>query len=361
MFSGERFVIARQRRGLSATKLADLASVTAVTISKIENGHQPDAVVVEKLASALRYPVEFFSLDAPEVLPSEIVSFRSMKKMSAAERDAALAAGTLGIALYDWIDTKFNLPSPDLIDLSKERGRPEVAARLLRQHWSLGDRPIANMSRLLEAKGVRLLSLSEHTDHVDAYSFWRANRPYVFLNQAKSAERSIFDSAHELAHLVLHHHTGARSERGAEMQADRFASAFLMPEADVKNQVSAVYSTSQIIRAKSRWRVSAMALAYRLHSLGILSDWNYRSMCIDLGNMGYRRAEPVGVERETSVLLGKVLAALWSRGLTKSTIAEDLSVPLDEVEALIFGLAGPVQPRASEKRIELVSDRSPKG
>lgn len=355
MVSGERLKIARQRRRWSATKLSSLAGVTTVTISKIENGHQPEADIVAKLAKALDFPEQFFYLDSPEVLPADIVSFRSLKKMSAAERDAALASGSLGIALYEWIDGRFNLPEPSLIDLSKERTRPEIAARLLRQHWGLGDRPVSNVLKLLESKGVRILSLSEQTTNVDAYSFWRADRPYVFLNQAKSAERSIFDSAHELAHLVLHHHAGARAEKGAEMQADRFASAFLMPEEDIKNSVSYVYSPEQIIRAKGRWKVSAMALAYRLHSLGMLSDWNYRAICIDLGNMGYRRAEPVGVSRETSVVLAKVLAALWTKKMTKAQIAEDLLVPLSEIEALIFGLTGSIASKPDKGSLALVA------
>jgi Zn-dependent peptidase ImmA (M78 family)/DNA-binding XRE family transcriptional regulator len=359
MLSGDRIRIARQRRRLSATRLAELADVTAVTISKIENGHQSEEEIVAKLAAALQYPIKFFYMDPLESLPADIVSFRSLKKMSAAERDAALAAGSLGIALYEWIDKRFNLPDPNLIDLSKERNRPEVAARLLRQHWELGDRPIGNVAKLLESKGIRLLSLSEQTANVDAYSFWKGDRPYVFLNQAKSAERSIFDSAHELAHLVLHHHAGARGEKGSEMQADAFASAFLMPEADVKNQIARVYAPSQIIQAKRRWRVSAMALSYRLHSLGLLSDWNYRSICIDLGNMGYRREEPSGVERETSTVLAKVLSALWTKRLTKSTIADDLGVPLEEVEALIFGLTGVASVRPGSGRPLLVHSAPP--
>jgi len=357
MFYGERLKIARQRRKLSGKRLAELAGVTSVTISKIENGHQPDDLVTEKLSRALAYPKEFFFVGAPEVLETDTVSFRSLKKMSAAERDASLAAGTLGISLYDWVDGKFNLPEPDLIDLSKERNRPESAARILRQHWRLGDRPIGNVLKLLESKGVRLLSLSENTHNVDAYSFWRADRPYIFLNQRKTAERSIFDSAHELGHLVLHHHAGARSERGAEMQADKFASAFLMPEADIKNEISHVFAASQIIKAKLRWKVSAMALAYRLHSLSLISDWNYRSICIELGKLGYRSDEPIGVQRETSTVLAKVLSALWSKRLTKTDIARDLAVPLDEIESLIFDLAGPTQTPSGERRIELVASR----
>ncbi|MCA1516363.1 ImmA/IrrE family metallo-endopeptidase [Bradyrhizobium sp. NBAIM01] len=341
MFNAERLKIARQRRKLSGKKLADLAGITPVTVSKIENGHQPESYVVERLSNALRYPREFFFLVSPDVLDADTVSFRSLKKMGAAERDASLAAGSLGIALYDWIDARFNLPRPDLIDLSKERTRPESAARLLRQHWSLGERPIGNVLKLLESKGVRILSLSENTSNVDAYSFWRNDRPYIFLNQEKTAERSVFDSAHELAHLVLHHHAGAKSDRDAESQADQFASAFLMPEADVLNAAAHISTANQIVAKKSRWKVSAMALAYRLHKLDVLSDWNHRSICIELGKMGYRSGEPLGIDRETSTVLAKVLTVLWGKRLTKRDIARDLAVPLEEIETLIFGLTDP--------------------
>ena len=259
IFSSHRLIVARQRRKLSGKELAERAKLTPVTVSKAENGHQVDRATDEKFAEALGYPLEFFYLGTPEVIEADTVSFRSLKKMNAAERDASLAAGALGVELYEWIDTRFDLPQTDLIDLNKERTRPESAARLLRQHWGLGDRPIGNVLKLLESKGVRVLSLSENTRNVDAYSFWRSDRAYIFLNQEKTAERSIFDSAHELGHLVLHHHAGARNDKGAEYQADQFASAFLMPDHDIKNELSSVISPQQIIRAKKRWKVSAMA------------------------------------------------------------------------------------------------------
>ncbi|AHD02286.1 helix-turn-helix domain-containing protein [Leisingera methylohalidivorans] len=355
MFSAERLRMARFRRKLSGKGLAEAAGLTPVTVSKAENGHQPDEATVQKLADALEYPIDFFFMEPPETLETKAVSFRSLKKMSAAERNASLAAGSIGIAFYDWIEKHFNLPLPDLIDLSKERDRPEVAARLLRQHWGLGDRPIGSLLKLYESKGIRVLSLSENTPNVDAYSFWHAERPYMFLNQRKTAERSNFDSAHELGHLVLHFHAARQSAQidDAEKQADQFASAFLMPEDDVKSRFGHVYSASQIIQAKHRWKVSAMALATRLHGLGMLSDWNYRSIIIELGQRGYRKGEPVGVERETSTVLGKVLAALWKNGVTRSEIAQKLNLPWEEVETLIFDLAGhmPSRPEAPSLRL----------
>lgn len=353
MFNADRLKMARQRRKLSGKGLAERSKLTSVTVSKVENGHEPDVATVEALASALGYPVEYFYRQSPHVLESDTVSFRSLSKMSASEKHASLAAGSLGVELYEWIEAHFNLPQADLIDLSKERDRPEVAARLLRQHWGLGDRPVANVMKLLESKGVRVLSLSENTRNVDAYSFWKDEHPYIFLNQGKTAERSIFDSSHELAHLVLHHHAGARNERDAETQADQFASAFLMPETDVRAYALHVRTANQVIAMKRRWKVSAMAMARRLRDFG-LTDWQLRSLYIELGQLGYRTGEPLSVERETSTVMAKVLSALWSRRQTKASIAKDLNVPLEEIENLVFRLAGPAPAGKSRQGLSLI-------
>ncbi|WP_299481980.1 ImmA/IrrE family metallo-endopeptidase [uncultured Roseibium sp.] len=338
MFNSDRLKTARERRMLSSKELAERVGVSVVTFSKYENGHEPDKFMASRLAMELGYPIDFFYRDQLERLDTSTISFRSLARMKAKERRAAEAAGALGIELYEWIDTRFNLPQADLIDLSKERRRPGIAARLLRQHWNLGDRPIGNVLKLIESKGIRVLSLSEATKNVDAYSFWRGNHPYIFLNQQKTAERSIFDTAHELGHLVLHHHAGAKTDKEAETQADKFASAFLMPENDLMDYAH-ILTAGQIITAKKRWKTSAMALAYRLHGLGYLTEWQYRSLCIELGKRGYRSGEPDGIERETSTVLAKVLSALWSKRLTKADIADDLGIPLEELEALIFRLS----------------------
>jgi Zn-dependent peptidase ImmA (M78 family) len=97
-----------------------------------------------------------------------------------------------------------------------------------------------------------------------------------------------------------------------------------------------------IIEAKARWRVSAMAMASRLHSLGHMPEWQYKSACIELGRRGYRTGEPGGIERETSAIWHKVLAQLWNERTTKHDIAAKMNLPPDELESLIWGLAGPM-------------------
>ncbi|MFN3233313.1 MAG: helix-turn-helix domain-containing protein [Alphaproteobacteria bacterium] len=340
MFNHKRLSLARKRRRLTKKGLAELTGLSPVTISRLENGENPpEESTVERFSTALGFPVSFFSGDDPEEIDTDAVSFRSFSRMSAKERDAALSAGSLGLQLSDWVEERFRLPSPNLIDLSYETD-PEVAARSLRQHWALGERPIGNMIALLEANGVRVFSLSENTASVNAFSFWRNNVPLVFLNNFKTAESSIFDTAHELGHLVLHKHAGPRSSRDAEREADAFASAFLMPSNDVRSRMPRMVTTEVVLKAKKRWRVSAMAMTYRLHALGRLSEWQYKSICIELGKRGYRRGEPDGIQREKSMVWQKVFSQLWSERMTKNDIASSIDLPLDELEGLVWCLAG---------------------
>jgi Zn-dependent peptidase ImmA (M78 family)/DNA-binding XRE family transcriptional regulator len=340
MFNHKRLSLARKRRRLTGKGLAKRAALSPVTVSRLENGeNEPDQETVGRLAAALDYPIEFFFEDDPEELDTNSVSFRSLTKMSAAERDAAISAGSLGLQLSDWIEAEFALPNSNLVDLSYETNT-EMAARSLRQHWGLGEKPIGNMLALIEFHGIRVFSLSENTATVDAFSFWRNEKPYVFLNNFKTAEHGIYDSAHEVGHLVLHRHGGPQPSKAAERDANAFASAFLMPARDVRASMPKFITVDVIIKAKARWRVSAMALAYRLHTLRLLTDWQYKSACIELGRRGYRTSEPVGVEREESRVWKKILSQLWAERRTKSDIAKALHVPLDELEALVWGLTG---------------------
>lgn len=338
MFSPTRLTTARKRRRLTKKDLAVAVGVTAHSILRYESGENvPKDDVVSRLVQALDFPREFFF--EPDVDgPSEgAASFRSMSSISPKDVDAALAAGTLSFIFADWMEERFDLPSPDLLDLSGDT--PETAARSLREKWGLGERPIENMVRLLEAKGVRLFSMAENTMAVDAFSVWRGDTPYVFLNMMKTAERSRLDAAHELGHLVMHRH-GGPAGRAAEDEANAFAESLLMPSADVIAALPRVHTLNQIIEAKKRWSVSAMALIHRLNKLGIMSDWQYRMFCIDATGKGYRRAEPSGIPRERSIVWQKVLRALWNERVTKTEIAAAIHFPVEEVENLLFGLVG---------------------
>jgi Zn-dependent peptidase ImmA (M78 family)/DNA-binding XRE family transcriptional regulator len=339
MFNPRRLVLARMRRRMTVKLLAKLASITADTLSRLELGHrQPEDNTAARLAEALRYPIEFFFGEDPADIDENGVSFRSFSKMSAKEKDAAKSAGQLGVQLAAWAESNFNLHVPDLPDLSYQSD-PETAAHEARQYWGIGARPIGNMIGFLERKGVRVLSLSEDTANVNAFSFWRDSKPYIFLNNFKTPESSIFDSAHELGHLMLHCKGDLRGDRLLEREADGFAAAFLMPENDVRASIDRPVTSDIVIRTKSKWKVSAFALLHRLWRMKIVTtEHQYRSLCIDLSRRGYRSSEPIGIEREISTVWRQIFASLWAEKITKEDVARELLIPLDELEGLVANM-----------------------
>jgi Zn-dependent peptidase ImmA (M78 family)/DNA-binding XRE family transcriptional regulator len=345
MFNPRRLSLARKRRKLTAKRFAELLGMSPVTVTRLERANnEPEPATVAAISRVLEFPIAFFYGDDIDELSAETASFRSLSAMTAKEREAALAAGSFAYLLSDWVSARFNLPEPAVIDLSGQRDE-DAAARTLRDHWGLGEQPISNMIKLLESKGVRVFSLAENTKNVDAFSCWRDGIPYIFLNTFKSAEHSRFDAAHELGHLVLHRHGGPhQGGRSAEIEANKFASCFLMPTDDLQARVRHVNTLEDIVRAKKRWGVSAAALAYRLHKMGLISDWNYRGFCIEMNRRNYRTKEPDGLEPELSVVWQKVLGELWSERTTKDHIAAELSLPAGDVDNLIFGLTGSVEP-----------------
>lgn len=336
MLNPSRLTIARQRAMLTKKELANRIGVDPRAISGFEAGqYEPTEDNLLRIACATGFPREFLEADDIEVLSTEGVSFRSMSKMTAKQRDAAVAAGSIAFVLSDWVDEEFELPDVDIPDYSN--ADPEVAAESLRDHWGLGLQPIKNMVHLLESKGIRVFSLAEPSDEVDAYSVWRGRRPFVFLNTGKSGERRRFDAAHELAHLILHRH-GAVYGTEAEKEAHAFAAAFLMPKASLKAIGRVVPNFEFIIQQKKLWAVSASAMTMRLHALGMLTYYHYNRLFIELSSRGYRSGEPGGMKPETSQVWRKVFATLRSEGLGVQGLADNLAVPSEEIVKLVFGL-----------------------
>ena len=335
-FSPARLSIARRRRGLTRRALAHESGISERGINLYEQGlRTPTASFVDALARALKFPRDFFLRATPPALDPHGVSFRAMTKMTASQRDRAIAGAELALDLNAWLESRFKFTEMDVPDL--RHLKPEAAADALRARWRLGDQPISSMVKLLESRGVRVFSLAEDGDAVDAFSFWNGDQAFVFLNTAKSAERSRFDAAHELGHLALHRH-GPPAGREAEREAQEFASAFLMPRTSVLAFAPKIVAIPTLMKAKRAWGVALVALLHRLHDLRLVSEWHYRALSIEIQQRGYRKAEPESMEREMSAALASAFSQLRDDGITKHDVARNLSIPLGELNAIVFGL-----------------------
>ena len=332
--SPQRLLLAREWRGVPRSTLAAAIDVTERTLNNYERIGAP-LTMLPALAHALDVRQSFLTLPAPRFdTDLDQVFFRARRKTSARLQRAAAALGTVGAEVYEWISNRYMLPQFHDPEIDFET--PVQAASALRALWSLGTAPLPNLVQIAEAHGVRVMTLPLDTQDVDAFSFWAGCTPFVFLSRRKTPERSRFDLAHEIGHIVMHSRSEEGSDRSLESEADRFASAFLMDPAALTASLHREAAVPEILHAKRSFGVSAMALARALHDIGRASDWTYRQNCVQLSQLGYRSAEHDSIQRESSRVFSQVFAHLGLHGVRQ--LVRDQGLTVEELRGMTFDI-----------------------
>ncbi|SNS54084.1 Zn-dependent peptidase ImmA, M78 family [Micrococcales bacterium KH10] len=337
-----RIRLARERRGLSKVALAQVLNITPRALQNYETEGAPVTKAGE-IAHALHVAPSFFTLEPIDMIDVEQGYFRARRRATARQLGSARAAASIGVELYTWIAERFRLPQVMVPDFDQHD--PEQASSALRAFWGRGHEPLPNLIQLAEAHGIRVLSLPAGAETVDAFSLWLDGVPHVFLATHKTAERSRFDLAHEIGHLVLHSRVPADQGIDAtyakliEKEADAFASAFLMPRESLLAHSGREPAVPQILHLRSHYKVSAMATTKRLADIGRLSEWNYRQNCVQLSQRGFRTSEPGGIPAERSRVFATVFTSLRGQHISVGQVAADLGILPDELHGLTFGQA----------------------
>lgn len=329
LFDGQRLAQARQFRGLLKGDLATEVGVTPAAIGQFESEvARPSAVTLSKLALALGVPVAFFAKGRPMfALREEDAHFRSLRSTSKRDRSQARAQVERLAEVVAALEQRVNLPPVALPEIPIGTS-PEEAARLVRAAWGLGEGPIADMVGILERKGVIVARLPAATDEVDAFSCWIGPRPFVILASNKgAADRSRFDAAHELAHILLHADAGP-GDPAVEREANHFAAEFLVPAASILPELPRRVDWRAFLALKIRWRVAISMLLLRARDLAAISDAAYRRAMMEMSRLGWRRNEPGPLgDPEQPELLGRAMALLAShRQFTIDALSAELAL-----------------------------------
>lgn len=297
-FLGDRLHLARVFQGKSLQELGETVSASRQYIQQLETGAKnPSREMVMALAQALQVDEDFFSLASSNV-PEEQCHFRSRKTIAPSTRVQAVAHGNVFDKLVEYLDSELDLPEvrfPHVGDIH-DANDIERAAEKCRIDWGLGMRtPITNMARVLENAGALVTYFTDISEKIDAFSMHR-KRPIVIRNPAKeSACRMRFDLAHECGHIVMHEGI-VTGDNKTEMEANRFASAFLLPRAAFLNEFGFLGKTNRIpwqiiYDLKLRWKVSVAAIVRRAFDLGLIDAIKYRNANIHLRKTGQSKIE----------------------------------------------------------------------
>lgn len=298
--------LARESAGLTQGKLAKLIGTTQSTVSKVEHDQSPQGLeFAKRLSKALGEPVDFFFEQAAHV---EIVGLYRKRAVGATLIRQIRARIRRIRMLLDTLLRGVDFPECQVpkVDLEQSATNSlnefQRLAERLRIHWHVPPGPVTNVVELAERLGVLVIPFDFGTTKIDGLSVAHLNDglpPMIFLSPNVPGDRQRFTMAHELSHIVLHHHVRDRllDITEAENEANKLAAELLLPAGEIKPHLHGL-NLRKAARLKLRWRVSMQAIIQRAHSLGVISNKQRHSLFVQMNQKNMLRTEAVHVDVE---------------------------------------------------------------
>jgi Zn-dependent peptidase ImmA (M78 family)/transcriptional regulator with XRE-family HTH domain len=311
---GDMLRLARQRLGLTQKAAAMQLGVLQSVLSRFENGvAMPDSALLMKAAQVYSVPREFFEIREPVYGPPVSVHPMTRGKSDVTARDLDVITAELNIRLMHlsrFLDGVDFTPTANVPRLDVEQyGSPEKIAATVRAHWGMAPGSIKNLTQWVERAGIIIGFSKFGGASVSGVTFRVPGKPpLILLNVLHPADRMRYTLAHELGHLVMHTFPTAAMEE----EANEFASALLMPAAEIRGAFSGRKITLQLLASlKPEWKVSMQALLMRASSLRLLSDNQARYLWQQISTKGWRLREPADVDfpQEAPTVLPSIVAS----------------------------------------------------
>lgn len=307
-FNPRMLVLARESRGYTQSDLAMRLSVAQSFVSKIESGLlDVSESLLETISEVLDYPASFFcQTDAVYGYGSACIYHRKRQSVPAyILRKLIAEMNVLRIQVTRLLrgtevehENKFHR-----MDIVEFDGNAEHVARLIRRSWGIPPGPIDDLTSAIEMAGGIVIKCSFGTNKIDAMSQWLPGLPPLFfMNAEVPGDRLRFSLAHEVAHVIMHQ----VPTNNMEVEADRFAAEFLMPEADIRPFLRPL-SLPRLATLKAYWKVSMAALLKRASDLRVITPRQKSYLWTQMGKQGYRLKEPVDILAEEPTVLEDII------------------------------------------------------
>lgn len=300
---------ARISREMSMTDLAELLDLSKQAISQYELGtYTPTPAVLMKISQTLNYPIDYFYKDLPiNNASTSAVFFRSRKTTTMKARNAVKIKIGIFKEITDYLSEFIDFPSINLPDYVYPESvevltidEIEEFALSLRKFWGLGLGPIPNLINVVQKNGIMVSEAKLNQKKIDGLSVWYDGIPYIFIGTDKESNSRIrFSIAHELGHLLLHSKLFMDEELDKrviddklEYEANKFASAFLMPRETFSQEV---YSTSidHFIQLKRKWYSSISSMIMRCEDLKLFNENQIKYLKNQMSKNRYWQREPL--------------------------------------------------------------------
>ena len=324
-------ILAREFCGETQRELADGLSLSQAEVSKFETGIKiPSEEQIRRIASHVHFQEDlFYQWEAVQGFGSGCVYHRKRKTASEIQLRRLLAMMNIRRIQVAQLLRAASVRAENRFEHFDidEHESPMRVAQKVRHLWNLPPGPLQNLTRAIEDAGGIIVSAEFGVEKIDAISQWTVGLPPVFLvNSAIPADRLRFTLAHELGHIFMHRVLTDDMEK----EADKFAAEFLMPEKDIRSDLTNL-TLPRLATLKQYWRVSMAALLYRAAEIGTISPRTKQYLWFQMGKNHFRTHEPVVIPREEPTLLRKLFDAhVQELGYTVGQFSKMLFVPSDD-------------------------------
>lgn len=314
MVNPDRVRHARMYYGWSQAELAALVGTTQPKLSQLEKGLYSSSELVDAIAQATQYSREWFDLGPLPDLPTGSLRFR--KQASSRVRDDERIRCHVRQAIE--ILAKFSdLPESPPVQLrplypseALSTARIEQVALEVREQLGVGPSDaIPNLVRAIERCGVVVIGSAVDIEKHSGASFWPDyphGHPIICISRGVSGDRQRFTAGHELGHLLLHQF-GNPDPKTAESEANRFASALLIPRDAALEWIEPPITLRKLALVKAQWGISIRALVRRSLDLHLIDDANRLSLEKQIASRGWSKQEPIDVPYEQPALLRRLI------------------------------------------------------
>ncbi len=312
---------ARERAGLSVEDVAARLKKDPSLVEAWERGDEgqsPTYVQLEKLSYELynRPVAVFFFPEPPEepeakgefrlipeaeldaLSPETLLAVRHARASQESLRELSGGHNPASARIVGEIDARRFKTLESLC--SRVRNRLGISL-VTQMSWDSLDTAFKEWRTAVETAGVFVFKRAFRDDDVSGFCLFDPTFPVIFINNSTSPSRQIFTLFHELAHL-LYHASGVtlgsdsyirslpKDDRSVEVLCNRFAGAFLVPDADFDrraggrgatdievSELASLYNVSRetILRKFLDRRVVTQA-QYEERREGWNSDWRKR-------------------------------------------------------------------------------------
>jgi Zn-dependent peptidase ImmA (M78 family)/transcriptional regulator with XRE-family HTH domain len=314
----------REIEGINQQELGDILGLSPQMVSAIEAGRRTFSGDLETIGyAARRMSLPDMSEPLHRTRASTTVAVKNRAK------ELMRLAGEIFVELRDRTER-----APQL-RLDRRVGPMSIAeleefaveVRCGLDHEENG--PIQNLTAAVERAGVCLVPITglsvpprPGVGSIDGLSAWVNGVPVIGLSPHAPGDRFRWSLGHELLHLLVH----VQKTDSTELEANRFAGALLVPQAEFDAAMPDRPQLRDFIAMKSAWGMSVAALVYRAHDLGYIDDSRYRALQIQMAK--WRKSEP----GEFAPAYGQLFARLVQANGGPGAVARDLGVNVRHLE-----------------------------